>query len=157
MQQYTWFFSLEKPLSAEEEAALQSDFDRFTAQWKSHGTPVSGLIQIRYGRFVVVQADPSQARPSGCSIDSLKRGVEELLRRRDIAWLDPAWVFYRRDNGEIDKVMFNQIPALLADGEMHAETLVFDHSLAQSDDLSRWEVPMQQTWLSRYLTTKKQA
>lgn len=157
MQQYTWFFSLAQPIDAQQQAQLQADFDAFTAQWKSHGTPVSGLINLRYGQFVVVQASPDEARPSGCSIDSLKRGVEGILQRHALTWLDPAWVFYRDAQGEIKRTLFNQVPALLVSGEMHEDTVVFDHSLSQTDDLARWEVPMRDTWLSRYLTTKKQA
>lgn len=154
MQQYTWFFSLEHPVAEAQQAALQADFDRFTAQWKTHGQPVEGLIGLRHGQFVVVQANPGQARPSGCSIDSLKRGVEQILGQHQLTWLDPAWVFYRAADGQIKRVLFRQIPALIASGELTGDSLVFDHSLNQSDDLSRWEVPLRDTWLRRYLATQ---
>jgi hypothetical protein len=157
MQKYTWFFSLESPISPEQERALQQDFDRFTAQWKTHGQSVDGLIKIWYQQFIVIQANPAGARPSGCSIDSLKRGVEQTLSDHGILWLDPAWIFYRDQQGEIRRTLFHQIPALVASGEMQGDTVVFDHNLGQSDDLSRWEQPMRATWLSRYLPKEQKA
>ena len=157
MQSYTWFFSLAQPVAEERQTQLQADFDRFTAQWQSHGTPVQGLITLRYGRFVVIQANPEVARPSGCSIDSLKRGVESILNHHQLAWLDPAWIFYRQGEDQIESVRFTQIPELIQAGTLNADSIVFDHSLNQSDGLSRWELPLQETWLRRYLATKKQA
>lgn len=157
MQLYTWFFPLAQPVGEAQKALLQADLDGFAAQWESHGTPVEGLITLRYDRFVVIQANPGDSRPSGCSIDSLKRGVEAILNGHQLQWLDPAWVFYREGTDQIQAVKFNQIPALLEEGKISPETIVFDNTLNQSDDLSRWEVPLQDTWLRRYLTSKKQA
>jgi hypothetical protein len=157
MQLYTWFFSLEAPVSEPQQAALQAEFDRFTAQWKTHGQPVEGLISLRHGQFVVVQANPAQGRPSGCSIDSLKRGVEQVLTQHQLGWLDPAWVFYGEADGSFSRVLFHQIPALVANGTLTGDTVVLDHNLGQSDDLSRWEMPLRETWLQRYLPAEQRA
>ena len=152
MQQYTWFFTLPAPLTATAREALSRDFAAFTAQWKSHGTPVQGLIEIRYDRFVVAQANPDDARPSGCSIDSLKRGIAHILERHGMQWLDAGYVAYRDAAGHVQLTHFSQLDALVAGGTLRADTIVFDHSLGQSDDLTQWEVPLKQTWLKRYLT-----
>ncbi|MEM6344488.1 MAG: hypothetical protein AAF927_11435 [Bacteroidota bacterium] len=155
MQSYTWFYSLANALSLEEEQALAADFEHFLAQWKSHGTPVEGLIKIRYGRFIIVQSNPAEARPSGCSIDSLKKSVGTILDKHGLKVLDASYVYYRSGT-EINAVHFRELNQLAADGRLEAETIVFDHSLAQSDDLSKWELPLKQTWLKRYLPKVKQ-
>ncbi|MEL6671480.1 MAG: hypothetical protein AAFR61_04785 [Bacteroidota bacterium] len=151
MQSYTWFYSLKETLSPEVESQLEQDFDHFLAQWKSHGTPVDGLIQISYHRFVIIQSDPQTSRPSGCSIDSLKRAVGQILQQRHQEVLDAAHVFYRDEQQEIAFTHFRDIPKLVAAGSLSAETQVFDHSLGQSDDLSRWEIALQDSWLKRFL------
>ena len=151
MQSYTWFFSLENALTAEQEAQLQADFKQFTDQWQSHGTPVDGLIRIRYNRFVIVQANPAEARPSGCSIDSLRRGVEQILAQRGYRHMEPMWVFFRDTEGEIQRAHFQQMGSLLAEGKISAQTPVFDHSLSHSDDLNLWERPLAETWMKRFL------
>ncbi|MEM7371738.1 MAG: hypothetical protein AAF587_24190 [Bacteroidota bacterium] len=151
MQAYTWFYSLATPLTASEEAALTADFAAFTQQWQSHGTPVNGLIQVKYKRFVIAQANPTTSRPSGCSIDSLKRGIEQILSQHQLPWLDAAYVFFRKDTDEIEAVHFKEIASLVQTGVLKAETTVFDHSLSHSDDLDKWEVPLKQTWIKRHL------
>ncbi|MEZ4828959.1 MAG: hypothetical protein R3C61_22135 [Bacteroidia bacterium] len=150
MQQYTWFFSLRQPLSSEKKEAVEHSFARFLSQWKTHGTPVDGMISLKYDQFVIVQADPAVNRPSGCSIDSLKRAISTILQQEQLEWLDAGMVFYRRTGGEIQSVNFREIPALVKSGEITPETIVFDNSLDQSDDLSKWEVAVKHTWLNRY-------
>lgn len=151
MQLYTWIYSLEQPASAEKIAALNKDLGHFLDQWKSHGVPVEGLIQLRYDRFVLIQSRPDQERPSGCSIDSLRRSVEQILQNQGLTWADNSGVFFRDPSGEIRLIHFLQLEKLISDGEITGETLVFDHSMGNGDDLSRWEVPLKETWMKRYL------
>ncbi len=151
MQQYTWFFSLSQTLSSEQETALKADFDRFVSQWNTHGSPVDGLIQIRHARFVIIQSNPAEARPSGCSIDSLKQGVGKILQQHGLESVEASYVFFQQDDQTIRSTDFRQIPQLIREGVLKADTLIFDHSLSQSDDLRKWEVPLKQSWLKRYL------
>jgi hypothetical protein len=155
MQQYTWFYSLKSPLSPEQVAALEVDFAQFLSQWKTHGTPVEGLITIKHDRFIVIQSDPGVGRPSGCSIDSLKHAIGQILNAHRLEVVDAAHIFYRGENGEIQTTHFSKISALVNDGVLTPETIVFDHSLDQSDDLSKWEMPMSGTWLNRYFPKKQ--
>ena len=77
MQLYTWFYSLSEALSPEKEAALKADFTQFLSQWKSHGVPVEGMIEIRYGQFVVNQYLCS------CRLRLLRRVAHESRRGPD--------------------------------------------------------------------------
>ena len=151
MQSYTWFYSLSNKLSPGQEAALQADFDQFLGQWKTHGTPVDGLVKIAHSQFIIIQSNPGEGRPSGCSIDSLKHAVADILQKNELEALDAANVFYQNENAEVNYTHFRNISQLVESGEMNAETKIFDHSLSQSDDLSKWIVPMKQSWLKRYL------
>ena len=151
MQEYTWFYSLKEMPDAAAAARMQAGFDAFLANWKSHGTPVDGLIRFVYNRFIIIQSDPGQGRPSGCSIDSLRRGVEQVLSDCGVEWLDASHIFYRDAQGEIRYAHFSQIKSLVAEGGLHEGAIVFDHSLGQSDDLDQWEKPMAQTWMRRHL------
>lgn len=151
MQRYTWFFTLTNELDTAAESALAANFARFAAQWQSHGTPVEGLIRIRHGRFVIAQANPADNRPSGCSIDSLKRGITQILQQHQLSTLDNAYISYQTPTGAVAIAHFQQIPALVAAGTLGADTLVFDHTLSQSDDLQKWEVLLKDSWLARFL------
>lgn len=153
MQRYTWIFSLLSPVSEPVAASLRTAFEAFQGQWKSHGTPVSGMIQLHHNQFVVVQANNDEGRPSGCSIDSLRRGVTAILAQQQLAWADGCEIFYRQPNGSIAIAHFHQIPALVENGSLGPDSIVFDHTLGDSDDLTRWELPMNQTWMKRYLVS----
>ncbi len=152
MQLYTWFYSLSQPLSTSAEQALLEDFNNFLAQWKSHGVPVEGMIEIRYQQFIVIKSDSGDSRPSGCSIDSLKKSVGTILQQHGLEVMDPAYVFYRKADGSIKQTHFRELAALATAGELTAETTVFDNSLGNSDDMNRWETQLQDTWMKRVLS-----
>lgn len=154
MQTYTWIFSLASPVNDSVASDLKRDFEAFQAQWKSHGTPVTGLITLRYQNFVIIQSKEDESRPSGCSIDSLRRGVTAILQQYSLQWLEGGEVFYRDENSQIQMVHFQKIPALVEEGTLRPETIVFDHSLNNSDDLSLWETPMNKTWMKRFLPSE---
>ncbi len=159
MQQFTWIYSLSETLTSDHEASLVPALAEIARNWKSHGSPIAGVIQLKYSRFVIVQADPETGRPSGCSIDGLKHKVEELLTSRQISWFDASQIFYLDASGNLAFTHFKHIASMLTQGDLTEDTLVFDHTLSQSDDLNRWEQPLKNTWLKRFLPveTSKQA
>lgn len=151
MQQYTWIYSLSETLSSAQNEHLSAQFEAFAKNWKSHGTPVEGTISLHYQRFIIVQADMQTERPSGCSIDSMRKTVENVLKEAGLFYTDAAQIYYRNAANEIASVHFKDIPALISKGELNENTIVFDNTLSASDDLSKWEVPLAQTWLKRFL------
>lgn len=151
MTTYTWIYTLADPVENNVQEALEAHFSAFLSQWKTHGTPVQGRIENKYGRFVIVQADPSDGRPSGCSIDSMRHGVEAILQQHKLTWLDNGMVTYRASDDSIQSIPFREIPALLASGDLGADTTIFDNTLSQTDDLNLWEKPLAETWMKRYL------
>lgn len=151
--QHIWIFQLKNALSAAEQAPLQQSLDQLTADWKAHGAPVPGQAEIRYDRFVIVQAAPGST--SGCSIDSMTRGVEALLAQRQAEVLSPNYIFYRNAEGALAQVDFREVAAAIAAGTLTADTVIYDSTLGQSHDLSRWEVKLSDSWLSRYLPVAK--
>lgn len=113
MQEYTWFYSLKDTPDTATADRLEAGFAHFLANWKSHGTPVDGLVRFVHDRFIIIQSDPNQSRPSGCSIDSLRRGVEGILTQGGVAWLDASHIFYRDAAGAIQQVHFSEIKSLV--------------------------------------------
>ena len=151
MQLYTWIFSLAESLSDDQKAQLEQRFASYLTKWNSHGRPLKALILVRHHRFVIVQADPTENRPSGCSIDSLKRAVTQILEAEGLKSVDASRIHYKGRSGEIFSLDFRDLPKAIQAGELTGESLVFDHSLGQSDDLSRWEVSLQDSWMKRFL------
>ena len=151
MQKYTWFYSLRSKPDSITLGNLKRDFDAFLQQWHSHGNTIHGSIQILHDQFIVVRSSPSESRPSGCSIDSMKRAVNVILQNAGLECFDAGHVFYRTGSGEIRNIHFSEIGPAVQAGKLNSDTLVLDHSLGQSDDFSRWEAPLKDTWLARFL------
>ena len=147
--QHTWIFQLAEDIPADQQAPLQASLVRLTADWKAHGAPVPGEADIRHDRFVVVQAEPGST--SGCSIDAMTHGVEDLLSQAQLRLLPPNYIFFRHDDGTLDHLDFRDMPEAIRDGRLHAGTIVYDSSLNQTNDLKRWEVKLQDSWLARDL------
>lgn len=146
-----WFYSLTHTLTSAEAESLSQAFAAFLAQWKSHGTPVTGKIDIKYARFIHISLSENSENPSGCSIDSMRHAVEKILLSHQLTWAEASNVFFRAENGEIMNTDFRQIPQLVADNILNPETIVFDNSLSNTGLVEKWEVKMADTWMRRYL------
>lgn len=146
-----WFYSLTNTLSAAEVESLSQAFDAFLAQWKSHGTPVTGKIDIKYARFVHISLAENSENPSGCSIDAMRHAVEKILVSQQLTWAEASNVFFKAANGEIMNTDFRKIPQLIAENMLHADSIVFDNSLSNTGLIEKWEVKMADTWMKRYI------
>jgi hypothetical protein len=147
--QNVWIFQLDSALPETTKAVLLPQLQRFVADWKSHGAPVPGDVSMAHDRFVIVRADPGHA--SGCSIDSMTKGISEILASHGRHVMGPEFVLFRDGNGGISHLDFREVRDALLSGRLHAHTMVFDSSLGNSNDLSRWEQPLHQTWMGRFL------
>ena len=95
-----WFYSLSQTLTAAQISSLSQAFEAFLAQWKSHGTPITGNIALHYERFIHIYLAESRENPSGCSIDSMRHAVEKILISHELTWAEAANVFFRDKNGQ---------------------------------------------------------
>lgn len=147
--QHIWIFQLATAPSAAAKSSILDELSSFVAVWKAHGAPVPGAVELRHDRFVIVQATPGHA--SGCSIDSMTKGVTDILRQHGLQVLGAERVLFRDADGSIADMDFKDARAHVASGRIHADTIVFDSTMGQSNDLNLWEVPMHKTWLGRFL------
>ncbi len=92
-----WVFAADRPLGADESAALLSAVDDFLGQWKAHGHPLTVARDWKYDRFLLVGVDEASAGASGCSIDAMVRTLEQLERALTVTLLDHGPVLFRQD------------------------------------------------------------
>ena len=153
--QHNWIFQLSKSLAPEQRKPLQASLANLVAEWKSHGAMVPGAYDIKYDQFIVIQAEPGST--SGCSIDSMNHGVDAILAEFGLETLPHNFIFYRNAEGQLEKVDFRELKAAVAAGKMGPDTTVYDSSLGQTDDITRWEVKMADSWMARFLPAKQDA
>ena len=78
--------------------------------------------------------------------------MRQLQSKLNINILDKGKVAYKAEN-KITVVDFKEIKALVTNGEITANTEVFDNSVSTIDEYnSRWIAPAGNTWLKRYFS-----
>lgn len=146
-----WIFPLAQPLEQTAEIALNHALREVITAWKAHGAAVQGGFLIAYHRFLIAAADESVTQVSGCSIDSLVRGVKDVVLRAGVEFADDSCIFYRGSNQEIIQVDRDTFRALVADGVVTPATVVFNNTVLTLSDVrhGRWECSAKDSWHAR--------
>ncbi|MFC3196366.1 ABC transporter ATPase [Parapedobacter deserti] len=144
-----WIYQADRELTVAEGKQILDKLERFTSQWKAHGTPLSAKAEVRYDRFVILMVDDAVAPPSGCSIDKSVHLLKEIEAETGLNLFDRMQVAYRGPEG-IKVVSRNEFERLIASGEVTEDTIVFNNLVASYPELeSHWEVPLRESWHAR--------
>lgn len=149
LQSSVWIYQSDKELSLEETALIQDNLDTFAARWTAHNRQLKAHGEIRHNRFIVLIVDESQAGASGCSIDKSVSFIKQLEQQYGLNFFDRFNIAYRK-NGAIVSVTRDAFEKLLQEGEINAETPVFNNLVQTLAQLQQnWEVPLRQSWHAR--------
>jgi hypothetical protein len=145
-----WIFAAERPLSGHEQRQLLESVDAFLENWKAHGQPLAAGRDLRYGQFLLVAVDESNAGASGCSIDAMVRVLGELETQLDVNLTDHGPVLYQTPHG-VHRVPRPEFAKLAREGAVGPETVVFNNTLTRLAELraGRWELPARDSWHGR--------
>jgi DNA replicative helicase MCM subunit Mcm2 (Cdc46/Mcm family) len=99
----------------------------------------------------VVAVDEVQALASGCSIDKSVGFIKQLELDLNLMLTDRMLVVYEA-NDKVQSCRLQDLPELLKDGRITADTIVFDDLVPTVGELRvRFVAPLRNTWLERYL------
>jgi hypothetical protein len=147
-----WVFAASDVLSADAEATLLQQVDRFLAEWRAHGQPLACAREWREGRFLAIGVDQRTAGASGCSIDGLFRTLRELEPLLGTSLVAGGLLFWRNDDGVVERGTRAQFAQLAADGRIRADTRVFDTTVTTAEAWhSAFEQGAASSWHGRYL------
>jgi hypothetical protein len=147
-----WVFASERALDTDAARRLLDETDIFLERWQAHGEPLRAARKFTDDRFLVIGVDPTTANASGCSIDGLFRTLKTLEAEIGTRLLGGGRVFYRDQEGVTHAVSRAGFVKLAENGEVSAETPVFDTSLTTADEYLRgFERPAGETWVADML------
>lgn len=147
-----WVFGSDRALSGAAADRLLAEVDRFLAQWKAHGVPLTCARDWRDERLLTIGVDSTREGASGCSIDGLFRVLQGIERPLGARLVGGGRVFYRDAAGRVQCVNREQLTALAASGVITDETTVFDTGLTTMDAWrARFEAPARATWVNQLL------
>jgi len=141
-----WVYQSDKKLTDNEVLQIKVLLDNFTTSWTAHNNQLKAKADIRYNRFLVLIVDESHAGASGCSIDNSVNFMKQLQDQFNINLFDRFNLAYR-EGDEILSAGRNDFEALLKDGKINTETIVFNNLVQNLAELqTKWEVPFKDSW-----------
>ena len=141
-----WVFQGDRTFSSDEELNIQSECEKFLANWASHGSQLESAFEIKFSRFVVVAVDEEKALASGCGIDKLVHFMQDFGKKLNIDFFNRMIVVYRNEN-EIVSAPLHQFWALRKAGLITDQSVVFDNLVKTVQDYtSKWETTFETSW-----------
>jgi hypothetical protein len=147
-QSRVWVYQSDRKFTSTEENEILNKLASFTNQWKAHGNELLAKAEIRYGFFIILTVDESQAGVTGCSIDSSVRLIKEIEQEYHIDLFNRFNIAYKV-NGEVVVNSKEDFETLVNIKQVTPETIVFNNMVQNLKELeSKWEVPFQNSWHS---------
>jgi len=147
-QSRVWIYQSNRKFTSNEEDEILNKLTAFTNQWKAHGNELLAKAEIRYGFFIILTVDESQAGVTGCSIDSSVRLIKEIEQEYHVDLFNRFNMAYKVN----DEVVVNSkedFETLVNIKQVTPETIVFNNMVQNLAELeTKWEVPFQNSWHS---------
>lgn len=141
-----WIYQSDKKLTDNEVLQIKVLLDNFTTSWTAHNNQLKAKAEVKYNRFLILIVDESQAGASGCSIDKSVNFMKQLQDQFNINLFDRFNLAYREAD-EILSADRNGFEALLKDGKINTNTIVFNNLVQNFAELqTKWEVPFKDSW-----------
>jgi hypothetical protein len=122
--------------------------EAFTNQWKAHGNELLAKAEIRYGFFIILTVDESQANVTGCSIDSSVRLIKEIEQEYGVDLFNRFNIAYKLNN-EVIVNNKEDFETLVNIKQITQGTIVFNNMVQTLAELeTKWEVPFKNSWHS---------
>lgn len=142
-----WIYQADRFFTQPEHEIAQAKLDSFIKEWTAHGSQLAGKAEIINNLFIVLTVDEEIAQVTGCSIDKSVRILKELEEELNIGLFNRTLISYRDNENNIQLVSRDVFEALCKEGEVNADTIVFNNLVQTEGDLvEKWEVPMKDSW-----------
>lgn len=142
-----WVYQSSRAFIEREANEINEQLLQFYSQWQAHGEPVKGWAQLLYRQFVVIIADETEVKVSGCSTDSSVRVIKSLERQYEVNFFDRMMITFLV-NGKAEMLPFNQVQYAIDKGYIDENTPLFNNVINTKAELMKdWLVPLRRSWL----------
>jgi len=147
-QSRVWIYQSNRKFTSAEEVEILTKLEAFTSQWKAHGNELMARAEIRYGYFIILTVDESQANVTGCSIDSSVRIIKDIELAYNVDLFNRFNIAYKID-GEVHVQGKEDFETLVNIKNVTLETTVYNNMVQTLQELeTKWEVPFKDSWHS---------
>lgn len=142
-----WIYQSSRLFFLNEALQIEDLLNHFSANWKSHGTPVKGFGTLLFGRFIVLMADETATGVSGCSTDSsvrLMKDIETLFKVQLFDRQSLAFIVKEK----IELLPLSQVQYALDKEFINANTIYFNNLVQTKEQfINQWMIPLKESWL----------
>lgn len=147
MKDKIWIFIIEQDLSEEMLSQLLNDCRHFVSQWKSHEMPTRASVELYKNRLLIFRNDELFNPIGGCATDNLFRFIQDIEKKYQTNLLNRNLVVFEKENKLMAEKLSN-IPALIENGEITENTIVYNTAIVNSDDWNEFQKPAKESWLA---------
>lgn len=140
-----WIYQADRFLSDEELEKVRQASDQFLTTWLAHGRELFAEIELFYGLFLILAVDESQAKASGCSIDSSVQFIQDLEKKLNCSFMNRNLLTYRSEEGIqiLDRAEFRKA---LESNKITESTIVFNNLIQSLSEFKNWETELRNSW-----------
>ncbi|MBZ4191592.1 hypothetical protein [Niabella beijingensis] len=144
-----WVYQSSRLLSLAEAFEAEDQIREFVTAWVSHSDEVKAEGHLFFGQFVVLIADESQVKVSGCSTDSSVRFIKKLGETFKVDFFDRQRLAFVK-NDKIEMVPLSQVSYALQHDILTPDTLYFNNLVLNKAALENdWIIPVKNSWLAK--------
>lgn len=147
-----WVFQSSRQFTAREVSLVDRETSSFLNEWEAHGQPLTAAYELPYHHFLVIGADQTVQKATGCSIDRCHEFVQTLGKKLRVDFFDRLLVAFLLENNVLT-IPTSFIKEYLDKGIISPQTITFNNLVQTKDEYEKaWLVPMKDTWLKKYLS-----
>ena len=145
-----WVYQANRSLTSEEVSTIQSALQPALQQWAAHGQSLLASAQVIANRFVLIGVDEGYNLPSGCSIDSSARTLQQIGQQVGVDFFDRSVAIQLAD-GSVQTFALSDLKGAVTEGSITPDTLIFNTLVkSKAEFMINWQIRAADSWLKRY-------
>lgn len=143
-----WVYQSDRKFSDEEVVKIEQLLTNFIDNWATHGTSLKASGAVLYNRFVIIMADESSVKASGCSIDKSVAFIKHLEKEFNCDFFNRLKIAYI-EGENVKTFNFNEKEELISKGEISSNTIIFNNLVQnKAEFMSNWKIKLSDSWLN---------
>ncbi|MEO9571388.1 MAG: ABC transporter ATPase [Polaribacter sp.] len=146
-----WIYPSSRKFYANEIEGVESKIKTFIENWKSDDQNFKASYKFLYNRFIILFADDENTPLTNKDIDISVSFILKLQQDYDVELLDKMNVCFKQ--GEfVQYKELKDFKKLLKNKALTAKSIIFDNLITSKIDFENyWEVPIEDSWYSRFI------
>ena len=146
-----WIYQSNRRLTPAEQVVIRDTMEEFCGRWEAHGTPLRSSFKLDHDYFLILSVDEAWSGASGCSIDGSVKVIKALGQQLGVDFFGRLSAAFLSGD-EVKIIPLKNIREALTNGILTPATGTFHTLAAAKKELETgWTVPLEKTWLAKYL------